>query len=500
MPQYYLGLDQGTTGSTAILFDTEFRQIARGYTELIQHYPAPGMVEHDPKQIYDSLCSATAEALRVAGATAADIRAIGIDNQGETVVAWDRQTGEPVYPAIVWQDRRTAEQVEGIRDAHGDEVERLSGLAPDAYFGATKLAWILQNVPEAQKLHREHRLLAGPTDSYMMWRLTGGRSFFTDVVTASRTNLMNIETLEWDTTLLSIFGIPADILPPIRNSADNFGITDGDAFLGITAPISGNTVDQQAALLGQGCFTPGSLKTTYGTGCFMLMNTGDKLCRNDRGLLPTPAWALNGKATFAVDGGAYITGAAVQWLRDGLGIIGEPADAGRMAESLPDNGGVYFVPAFAGLRAPTNDPYARGTVVGLTGGATAAHIARATLEAEAFQVYDLFDALRAVSDTHVTAMRADGGSTKSRFLMQFQADILNIPIELPEITETTALGSAYLAAIGVGDLASPEQAAAFWRKKQEFVPTMSEDEREELLYGWHRAVERSNGWIDPKHK
>lgn len=496
MPEkYYLGLDQGTTGTTAVVFDGEFRQLSRSSVEITQHYPDIGFVEHNPEEIYESLLVSGRNAIKTAGINASDISAVGLANQGETVVLWDKKTGKPVYPAIVWQDKRTETAVKELAKKHGEEIRRLSGLFPDTYFGATKIRWILDNVPEAGTLLKEERLLAGPSDSYMIWKLTGGKSFYTDGVTASRTSLMNIKTFKWDSRLLEIFGIPEEILPEIRNSADFYGETVPEAFFGAKIPITGNTVDQQSALTGQGCFSKGSVKTTYGTGCFMLMNTGDKPCFNNDGLLVTPALYIDNKPTFALDGGAYITGAAVQWLRDGLKIIKEPKEADMLAESLSSNGGVYFVPAFSGLAAPYWDAGARGTVVGLTAGTGAAHIARATLESEAYQVKDIFDAMKKASDMPILSMRADGGSTKSRFLMQFQSDILGIPVEIPEVNEATALGTVYLAAKGIGDIKDITSFEGRQPIKTVYHPHMSADERETLLHNWHKAVDRSKGWI-----
>lgn len=493
---YYLGLDQGTTGTTALLLDENWNQIARGHKDITQHYPHSGWVEHDPEELYASLLEATAEALRKADASAAEIRCMGLDNQGETVVVWDKQTGKPVYPAIVWQDRRTSPDSDALNALYEDEIKSRSGLKLDAYFGATKIRWILQNVPEAKELLAQGRLLAGPTDAWMIWKLTGGKVFASDVVTASRTCLMNLQTRQWDDRLLEIFGIPKDILPEIRENACDFGVTLPDAFLNAAIPITGSIVDQQAALLGQGCSTPGSVKTTYGTGCFMLMNTGSKPYPNQDGLLVTPAWVRGGQTSYALDGGVYIAGAAVQWLRDGLHIISSPAESDTLALSVPDNGGVYFVPAFSGLAAPYWDSYARGTIVGITGGVTSAHIARATLEATAYQVRDIFDILQRLVDLPIRSMRVDGGSTASRFLMQFQSDLLGIPVEIPVITETTALGAAYLAAVGHGDLRDLEEPSHLWRCAKIYEPKMGADRREQAMYEWHRAVERSRGWIE----
>ena len=494
---YYLGLDQGTTGTTALLLDESWHQVARGHVEIHQHYPKNGWVEHDPIEIYDSLLNAAVQALHSAGVNAREIRCIGLDNQGETIVVWDKRSGEPVYPAIVWQDRRTASEVERINRRYGPVFQKSTGLTLDSYFGATKIRWVLQNVPRARELLAQHRLAAGTTDSWMIWKLTNGKAFVTDCVTASRTCLMNLERREWDEQLLSILEIPREILPEIRENVCFFGKASPETFLDAEIPITASIADQQAALLGQACCTPGSVKTTYGTGCFMLMNTGSRPVPVQNGLLSTLAWVERGRADYALDGGIYIAGAAVQWLRDGLGIIQSAAQADAMALSVPDNGGVSFVPAFSGLAAPYWDSYARGTITGITAGVKAEHLARATLEAEAYQVRDILKLLEQSSGMQISSMRVDGGGTASRFLMQFQADLLGIPVEIPAIRETTALGSAYLAALGLGELSRIEDTVDLWRCQKRYEPAMSEDHRAALMDQWHRAVERSRGWIMP---
>ncbi len=494
---FYLGLDQGTTGTTALLLDEDWNQVARGHMDLTQHYPQAGWVEHDPIELYESLIEATVQALHQAGAQAADVRCIGLDNQGETVVLWDLQTGEPVYPAIVWQDRRTAAEVDRLNARYGSLFRARTALTLDAYFGATKIRWVLKNVPRARELLREHRLAAGSTDTWMIWRLTAGREFVTDCVTAGRTCLMNQQTRDWDEELLSILEIPREILPEIRENSGPFGVTSPETFLDVPIPITGSITDQQAALLGQGCCTPGTLKTTYGTGCFMLLNTGSRPYYNDAGLLTTLAWVRDNRPCYALEGGVYIAGAAVQWLQNGLGLIQSAAQADAMALSVPDNGGVYFVPAFTGLAAPYWDSYARGTITGLTGGVTARHLARAALEAQAYQVKDIFDVLKSSAGIPISAMRVDGGGTNSLFLMQFQADLLGIPVEIPVINETTALGAAYLAALGMGDLDGIEDTARFWKCRRRCEPRIPPEQSLENLELWHRAVQRAKGWIAP---
>ena len=494
--KYYLGLDQGTTGTSALLFDEQFGSFTIGYKEVTQHYPAPGLVEHDGTELYNTLLHATAEALDKAGASVHDIKCIGIANQGETIIVWDKKTGLPVYPAIVWQDRRTATEVDSLNRQYSQFFHGRTGLRLDSYFGATKIRWILQNVPQAKKLLKEHRLAAGPLDSWFIFKLTGGKSFVTDCVTASRTCLMNIQNFKWDQKILDLLEIPLEILPEIRPNACYFGTTDPDSFFGVSVPITASIVDQQAALIGQGCFEKGSIKTTFGTGCFMLMNTGTELKINDNGLLSTLALYHNDKPSFALDGGVYIAGAAVKWLKNGLKIIKSSAEADVLATSVADNGGVYFVPAFTGLAAPFWDSYARGMIIGITGGCTNAHIARATLEAMAYQVKDIFDLMQKISSAKITSMRVDGGSTKSGFLMQFQSDMLGIPVEIPKISESTGFGAAFLAAVGLGDFSCVSDVSQFWKCDRVYQPKMSADERESLLYQWHRAVKRAQQWAE----
>ncbi len=494
--KYYLGLDQGTTGTSALLFDENFNNYTFGYKEVTQHYPAPSLVEHDGIELYNTLLQSAKIAIDKAGADVRDIKCIGIANQGETIIVWDKKTGLPVYPAIVWQDRRTAEEVDVLNREYGQFFYERTGLKLDSYFGATKIRWVLQNVPQAKELLKEHRLAAGSLDSWFIFKLTGGKSFVTDCVTASRTCLMNIQTLKWDQKILDLLEIPLEILPEIRPNACHLGTTDPDCFLGASIPITCSIVDQQAALVGQGCYEKGSIKTTFGTGCFMLMNTGDELKRNDKGLLSTLALYHNNTPSFALDGGVYIAGAAVKWLKYGLKIINSSVEADALATSVSDNGGVYFVPAFTGLAAPYWDSYARGMIIGITGGTTNAHIARATLEAMAYQVKDIFDIMKKISSVNITSMRADGGSAKSKFLMQFQADMLGIPVEIPENSESTGFGTAFLAAVGCGDILSVSDVSKIWKCGAVFEPKMSADHRESLLYQWHRAVNRAKQWAE----
>ena len=496
MKKYYLGLDQGTTGTTALLFDENWNQVARGYQPITQQYPRAGWVEHDGEELYQSLLIATQSALDSICASVKDIKCIGIDNQGETVILWDKQTGDPICNAIVWQDRRTADCVDEINAERGEMFYEKTGLKLDAYFGATKIKWALENLPQAQSLRKQGRLAAGSLDSWFIWKLTGGKSFVTDCVTASRTCLMNLRELCWDQEILDYLEIPGEILPEILENATLFGTTHPDCFLGGEIPITCSIVDQQAALLGQACCDAGDVKTTYGTGCFMLANTGSDLVRNDKGLISTIGFVHKGKPTYALDGGVYVSGAATKWLRDGLKIIDSYDQTDVLSFSVKDNGGVYFVPAFTGLAAPYWDSYARGTIIGLTAGCTNAHIVRATLEATAYQVKDIFDLFNEYSGKKIKAMRADGGSTASAFLMQFQADILGVPVEIPKISESTGFGAAFIAAFGLGDVSSFGEIKSLWQSQRVYEPQMSEDQRQFLLSKWHKAVSRSLSWVE----
>ncbi|MBE6604263.1 MAG: glycerol kinase GlpK [Ruminococcaceae bacterium] len=493
MSKYFLGIDQGTTGVTALLLDKGFTVVARGYSEITQYYLQNGWVEHDPENIWQALCRATEEAMKKAAAAPDDILAIGIDHEGESVALWDCEAGTPVYPAIVWQDRRTAARAAVLKATHGELFRQRTALTPDSYFSATKIEWILQNTPICHELLAQKRLIAGNMDAWLLYKMTGGAAHKTDASTASRTMLYNIESGTWDKELCALFGIETAILPEIGDSARLFGTACPDAFLGIHAPIGAMLNDQQAALLGQGCIEKGMLKTTYGTGCFMLMNTGDTPIHSPNGLITTVAWQINGKRTYALDGGVYIAGAATRWLQDGLGIISSVRESASLAMSLSDNGGLYFVPAFTGLAAPHWDPYARGMMIGLTGATTRAHIVRATEESIAYQVADLATAMEKDAQAPITLMRCDGGAVHDEFLMQFQSDILNIPLEIPVCTEATARGAAFAAAIGIG-MADFKDAKDLFTAQTSYAPTMDADERQRLQKGWQRAVERAKGW------
>ena len=494
--RYIMALDQGTTSARCILYDRQGKQVSIAQKEFRQIYPQAGWVEHDPMDIWSTQIGVAQEALLKIDATYKNIDAIGSTNQRETTVVWDRHTGEPIYNAIVWQDRRMARYADDLTEKHGELIREKTGLMADSYFSGPKIKWIIDNVEGVKDKIKEGRALAGTLDTWLIWKMTHGKVHVTDCSTASRTMMFNIHDGKWDDEILDILGISKSILPEICDSATVFGYTDPLDFLGASIPISGSVVDQQAALFGQACFTPGSIKCTYGTGCFMLMNTGDKAVYSKNGLLTTVAWRLNKKMSFALDGGIYITGAATQWLRDGIKIINSASETEQMAYDAGSNGGVYFVPAFSGLAAPHWDSYARGTMVGITGGTTREHIVRATLEATAYQVKDNLDVMNMDASMPITVLRADGGAAANKFLMQFQADLIGIPVDVPEIKDTTALGAAQLAALGAGEFDSIEQMEGTWKLAKRYEPKMSVDERESLLYNWHRAVERAKNWSE----
>lgn len=487
---FLLALDQGTTGSTAMVFDDAGHALSRVNHEIPQNFPKPGWVEHDPNDLWEITLRAGREALAAAGLCGADITAIGITNQRETLVLWDRFTGEPIGPAIVWQDRRTADTCARWR-ARGLEpmIRQKTGLLLDPYFSATKLHWRLQQDPAL----RQHAH-AGTVDSWLIHRLTGGTVYATDPSNASRTLLYNLQAGEWDDELLALFDVPRDMLPEIRPSSGDFGTTDPQWF-GAAIPIAGVAGDQQAALFGQGAFAPGKVKSTYGTGNFLLMNTGGTAIDAPDGLLSTLAWQRRGHPRqYALEGAIFNTGASVQWLRDGLGILATAAESETLARSVPDTGDVFFVPALSGLGAPHWDPTARGTIIGITRGTTRAHLVRATLEAIAFQVYDVVDCMRLAAGITLDALYADGGATANSFLMQFQSDLLQTPIYVPAIPETTALGAAYLAGLHAGVWPDPAALLAHRSIAAEYHPTMSPAERDRRVARWRRAVERSRDW------
>jgi glycerol kinase len=496
MKNYILALDQGTTSSRAILFDHEGRLCGRAAQEFPQHFPRPGWVEHDAGDIWTSQLAVARQALQQAGVRPAQVRAIGIANQRETTVLWERATGRPVAPAIVWQDRRTADRCEALRAAgKAVPIRDRTGLELDAYFSATKLAWLLDHVPGARARAERGELCFGTVDSWLVFKLCGAH--VTDVSNASRTMLFNIHLMRWDADLLALFGIPEAVLPEIVSSSGEVGATH-TALFGGPIPVAGIAGDQQAATFGQACHAPGMVKNTYGTGCFMLMHAGSHPAASHERLLSTVGWRLHSgddmRPCYLLEGSVFMGGATVQWLRDGLGIIEASADVEALASSVPDSGGVMLVPAFVGLGAPHWDPYARGTIVGLTRGSTAAHIARAAVEAIAYQSAELLAAMQRDAAHPVVEVRADGGAARNDMLMQFQADLLGVPVVRPRVTETTALGAAYLAGLAVHFWASKEEIAAQWRCERRFEPAMPAERRAALLARWGRAVERSRGW------
>ncbi len=496
MTEYVLALDQGTTSSRAILFDRAGRIAGVAQQEFPQIYPQPGWVEHDPEAIWSTQLNTARQALARAGAEISQVAAIGLTNQRETTVVWDRETGRPLHNAIVWQCRRTAPLCDRLRaDGWADPIRARTGLVVDAYFSGTKLAWLLDQVPGLRQRAERGEALFGTIDSFLLWRLSGGRLHVTDVSNASRTMLYNIHTLDWDDDLLAELRIPRAMLPQVRPSSQLYGLTEARV-LGAAVPLAGAAGDQQAALFGQTCFSAGQAKNTYGTGCFLLLNTGGQAVASQRGLLTTIAWQLadGGGVTYALEGSVFIAGAAIQWLRDGLGIIAHAAETAALASQVADSGGVYFVPAFVGLGAPYWDAYARGTIVGLTRGTDRRHLVRATLEAICYQSRDVLEAMAADSGIRLQALRADGGAAANDRLMQLQADLLGVAVQRPAVTETTALGAAYLAGLAVGYWSDLDEIAAQWRADAEFAPTMPAEQRDALYAGWQRAVERARGW------
>lgn len=488
MTKYILAFDQGTTSSRAIIFNRNGELLTTAQKEFQQIFPQPGWVEHDADEIWSSQIGVANEALARIGIRASDLAAIGITNQRETTIVWDRKTGKPIHNAIVWQDRRTAGYCDELKAAgHEATFQNKTGLVIDAYFSGTKLKWLLDHVPCAREKADRGELAFGTVDSWLIWKLTQGELHITDVTNACRTLLFNIHTQDWDDELLSLLDIPRSILPEVRSSSEVYGHTS-EGLLGSRIPIAGIAGDQQAATFGQASLQCGMVKNTYGTGCFMLLNTGDKPMLSNHKLLTTIAWRINGRTDYALEGSVFIAGAVVQWLRDGLGIIKHSADVEPLACSVPDNGGVYFVPAFVGLGAPYWDSYARGTIVGLTRGSTSAHIARAALESIAYQTADVIDAMRQDSKLYLSELRVDGGASCNDLLMQFQADILGVPVVRPKITETTALGAAYLAGLAVGYWESEQEIVQQWQVEKRFEPTIGSDRRGALRDSWRRAI------------
>lgn len=492
MAKYILSLDQGTTSSRAILFDQQQNILAVSQKEFTQIYPKEGWVEHNPMEIWSSQYAVMMEVVAQSGIHVSDLAAIGITNQRETTIVWDKTTGTPIYNAIVWQCRRTAPLVDQlIQQGLTDHIKAATGLLPDAYFSATKIRWILDHVEGAQQRAERGELLFGTVDTWLLWKLTGGAVHVTDATNASRTMLYDIHKLDWDDTLLQALNIPRAMLPQVRSSSEVYGYTE---IQGVRVPIAGIAGDQQAALFGQTCFEPGEAKNTYGTGCFLLMNTGDKPFVSQNGLVTTIAISLNGKVQYALEGSVFVGGAVIQWLRDEMRFFNESRDAEYYAQKVKDNGGVYLVPAFTGLGAPNWDMYARGCIVGLTRGTRREHIIRSAQESIAYQVADLVNAMQQDTGLTLASLKADGGASRDHFLMQFQSDIIHCKVRRPAIRETTALGAAYLAGLGVGVWDSLDEIKKLWECDIVYEPQMSEDQRQDLMRHWHEAVHRSLGW------
>ncbi|WP_338823702.1 Glycerol kinase [Moorella humiferrea] len=494
MRKYLLALDQGTTSSRAIIFDLQGRLVKKVSKEIRQIYPRPGWVEHDAEEIWSSQLEVARQAIREAGFDSRDIAAIGITNQRETVVIWDKETGRPLYNAIVWQCRRTASLCEELQQSPlAGEIKAKTGLIIDAYFSGPKIKWLMDNVPVIKERAKAGKVLCGTIDSWLLWQLTGGRVHATDYSNASRTMLFNIHKLKWDEDLLGQMDVPLSILPEARPSCGYFGTTDSSLF-GVPIPITAIAGDQQAALFGQCCFTPGMVKNTYGTGCFILMNTGTEVPVSSRGLLTTIAWGIDNEVYYALEGSVFIAGAAVQWLRDELGLITSAEETEEYALKVQDTNGVYIVPAFVGLGAPYWDMYARGTICGLTRGANKYHLVRAALEAIAYQTKAVLDTMVADTGIDLKGMRVDGGATRNNFLMQFQSDLIQIPVDRPEVNETTALGAAFLAGLGAGVYSGLEEIREKWQVERTFKPQMSPERAASLYKNWEKAVEKAKNW------
>ena len=494
--QYILAIDQGTTSSRAILFDHAGSIIEVAQKEFEQIFPQPGWVEHNALEIWESQLAVIREVMEKAQCTAADVAAIGITNQRETTVIWDRNTGEPVANAIVWQDRRTAAKCDELKaNGHVDTFKAKTGLVLDAYFAGTKVQWLLDHVPGAREKANRGELAFGTIDSWLVWNLTGGQTHITDVSNASRTLLLDIHSVEWSDELLDLLNVPASILPEVKSSSEVYAHT-AEGLFDQPIPIAGIAGDQHAALFGQMCTEPGMAKNTYGTGCFMLMNIGTKPVVSENNLLTTIAWKIGDRIEYALEGSIFIAGAVVQWLRDGLGLISSAKEVEALASSVDDNGGVFLVPAFAGLGAPHWDQYARGTIVGITRGTTKAHLARAALEGIAYQVNDVLDAMNADAGLPLAQLRVDGGASANNLLMQFQSDVLGVPVVRPKVLETTALGAAYLAGLAVGYWSSLEEVSTQWQVDQQFNPGMSSDESDALVGSWKKALGRAKDWVD----
>jgi glycerol kinase len=494
MSKYIMALDAGTTSNRCILFNKKGEMCSVAQREFTQFFPQPGWVEHDANEIWASMLGVAVEAMNKIGAVAKDIAAIGITNQRETAIVWDKNTGEPVYHAIVWQCRRTSEYCDSLKQKGlTDNYRKKTGLVIDAYFSGTKVKWILDNIPGARKKAENGDLLFGTVETWLIWKLTKGAVHVTDYSNASRTMLFNINTLEWDDEILTELNIPKSMLPEAKPSSCVYGHSDS-SFLGGEIPIAGAAGDQQAALFGQTCFSAGEAKNTYGTGCFLLMNTGGKPVFSNNGLVTTIAWGLDGKVNYALEGSIFVAGAAIQWLRDEMHLIDSSAESEALAMQVQDSNGCYVVPAFTGLGAPHWDQYARGTIVGITRGVNKYHIIRATLESLAYQVNDVITAMQADSGIELSALKVDGGASANNFLMQTQADIINAPVNRPQCIETTAMGAAYLAGLAVGYWANKEEVIKNWAIDKTFIPEINEDERKTMIKGWNKAVKYAYGW------
>ena len=493
--KYVMALDAGTTSNRAIIFDVDSKIVGVAQKEFTQHFPQPGWVEHDAEEIWSSMHEVMREALEQSGLVASDIAAIGITNQRETAVVWDRATGRPIYNAIVWQSRQTADICEDLkRQGLVKEFQEKTGLVIDAYFSGTKVKWILDHVKGAREKAEKGELAFGTIDTWLLWKLTGSEVHKTDYSNASRTLMFNIKTLEWDEALLKYLTVPKSLLPEVRPSSEVYGHTI-PSIIGASVPVAGMAGDQQSALFGQNCFSPGEAKNTYGTGCFLLMNTGTDICMSKNGLVTTIAWGLDGKVEYALEGSIFVGGSAIQWLRDGLRLVDSAPDSEWVAKKVPDAGGVYMVPAFVGLGAPYWDMNARGMIIGITRGTKKAHLVRATLDSLAYQTRDVLGAMEADSGNRLATLKVDGGAVANNLLMQFQADLLGVPVDRPQITETTALGAAYLAGLATGVWASKEELKKSWQLDTRFTPALDKKAADKLYKGWRKAVKHAANWL-----
>ncbi|SUO98574.1 glycerol kinase GlpK [Suttonella indologenes] len=496
MTKYVIALDQGTTSSRAIIFNHQGEIVNVAQKDFTQHFPEPGWVEHNPEAIWSTQLSVMQEAIAKARVREDEIAAVGITNQRETTMIWDRKTGEPIARAIVWQDRRTARYCDSLKEEHGEFIRKKTGLVIDAYFSASKVRWLLDNVEGAREKAEKGELAFGTVDSWLVWRLTEGKVHVTDPSNASRTMLFNIHTMQWDDELLELFQVPKSLLPEVKSSSEIYGYVDSRYILGGKVPIAGIAGDQQAALFGQMCTKKGMVKNTYGTGCFLLMNTGEEVVESKNNLLSTVAWKIGDKITYALEGGVFVGGAAIQWVRDGLRAIRTSDAINSLAATVEDNGGVYFVPCLAGMGAPYWDQYARGTIIGITRGTTDAHIARATLEGIALQVHDIVRAMEKDIGQETQEFRVDGGASASDLLMQIQADVFQFDIIRPKVLETTALGAAYLAGLAVGFWNSTEEISDQWQRDRSFSPEMEKEKLEKILRYWNKAVKAAQQWVE----